>query len=218
MSTFNYNLGCYRVLRQQMRDFAYNMYPFYFNYNQETYFVAAYILTDKERVSLPQYAYALFHFIFMKRGNLDDVYELYMNSDGILEYNPTELKGYFGINSDPNGYGFMLRFCNALVEQCPQCTANITDEDLLHVEKHTLCKKLEIDPEHCYRLAIVRLPEPKLRNANRYQLAQIIFPHATELYAKAFDVTYRFTDNPDDEVDEDRAIERFTYNERHRKK
>ncbi|MDD2972795.1 MAG: hypothetical protein PHE02_11780 [Lachnospiraceae bacterium] len=62
------------------------------------------------------------------------------------------------------------------------------------------------------------MPKPKQRNANRFQLAKVIFPHATELYADAFDVTYRFTNNPDDEVSEDIAIERFTYNERHRTK
>lgn len=216
MSTFNYNLGCYRVLRQDMRELAYNMYPFYFTYNRETYYIAAYILTDDEREALPQYAYALFHLVFMKRRNLDDTYELYLNSNGILDYNPTKLRIYFGIDFDPNGYDFIKRFCNALEEQCPPCEAHITDDILLHVEKHTLCRKLEIDPEHCYRLAIVRLPKTKQRNANRYQLAKVIFPHATELYADAFDVTYRFTDNPDDEVPEDIAIERFTYNESRR--
>ena len=72
-----------------------------------------------------------------------------------------------------------------------------------------LCRKLDLDPEHCYRLSIMRLPQPKKRNANKYQLALKVFPRASKQYEDAMDVTYCFTDNPNDEVPEDVAIERF---------
>ena len=56
------------------------------------------------------------------------------------------------------------------------------------------------------------------RNANKYQLALKVFPHASKQYEDAMDVTYCFTDNPNDEVPEDVAIERFIQNEQKRKK
>lgn len=108
----------------------------------------------------------------MKQHNLDDTYELYINSIGVLEYDPTGLRNYFDI---------------------------------------------AFDPEHCYRLSIMRLPQPKKRNANKYQLALKVFPHASKQYEDAMDVTYCFTDNPNDEVPEDVAIERFIQNEQKRK-
>lgn len=55
------------------------------------------------------------------------------------------------------------------------------------------------------------------RNANKYQLALKVFPHASKQYEDAMDVTYCFTDNPNDEVPEDVAIERFIQNEQKRK-
>ena len=45
-----------------------------------------------------------------------------------------------------------------------------------------------------------------------------VFPHASKQYEDAMDVTYCFTDNPNDEVPEDVAIERFIQNEQKRKK
>ena len=64
----------------------------------------------------------------------------------------------------------------------------------------------------------MRLPQPNKRNANKYQLAVKVFPHASKQYEDAMDVTYCFTDNPNDEVPEDVAIERFIQNEQKRKK
>lgn len=212
--THNFDLGCYKHLRERMFDFRFNMYPFAFNYHENRFFVAAYVLTEEERLVCPQYT--LFRLQFMKRQNLDDTYELYMNSRGILEFNPTELRNYFGIEFDPNGYGFMDAFCNALRIQCPPDVEPIENEELVRVERHSLCRKFNLDPEHCYRLAIMRLSQPRQRDANRYQLALRVFPHASRQYEDALDVTYRFTDNPDEEVPEDIAIERFIQNERKR--
>lgn len=214
--TYNFDLVCYKHLRERMFEFHFNMYPFAFNYRENSFFVAAYILTEEERLVCPQYA--LFRLQFMKRQNLDDTYELYMNSRGILGFNPTELRNYFGIKFDPNGYGFMDAFCNALRTQCPPDVEPIENGELVRVERHSLCRKFNLDPEHCYRLAIMRLPKPKQRDANRYQLALRVFPHASRQYEDALDVTYRFTDNPDEEVPEDIAIERFIQNERRRPK
>ena len=112
----------------------------------------------------------------------------------------------------------MDAFCSALQRQCPPDVEPIEDEELVRVERHSLCRKLDLDPEHCYRLSIMRLPQPKKRNANKYQLALKVFPHASKQYEDAMDVTYCFTDNPNDEVAEDVAIERFIQNEQKRKK
>lgn len=214
--TYKFDLSCYKHLRERMFEFHFNMYPFAFNYREDRFFVAAYVLTEEERLTCPQYT--LFRLEFMKRKNLDDTYELYMNSRGILEFNPTELRNYFGIEFDPNGYGFMDAFCGALRTQCPPDVETIENEELVRVERHSLCKKFKLDPEHCYRLAIMRLPQPRQRDANRYQLALRVFPYASRQYEDALDVTYRFTDNPDEEVPEDIAIERFIRNEQKRKK
>ena len=97
----------------------------------------------------------------MRRQNLDDIYELYMNSRGILEFNPTELRNYFDIKFDPNGCEFMNALCRALSTQCPTDVEPIENEELVRVERHSLCRKLELDPEHCYRLSIMRLSHPK---------------------------------------------------------
>lgn len=93
-----------------MYEVRYNMYPFRFYYKREAYFVVAFILTDKEREKYPEYQYALFRFVFMKRNDLDDTYELFINKLGVLEYNLTELRRYFGIDYDPNGFEFMKYF------------------------------------------------------------------------------------------------------------
>jgi len=212
--TYNFDLSCYKQLREKMFKLYFNMYPFAFNYRENRFFVAAYVLTEEERLTCPQYT--LFRLEFMKRQNLNDTYELYMNSRGILEFNPTELRNYFGIEFDPNGYRFMDAFCGALRAQCPPDVEPIEDDELVRVERHSLCRKFNLDPEHCYRLAIMRLPQPKQRDANRYQLALRVFPHASRQYEDALDVTYRFTDNPDEEVPEAIAIERFIQNERRR--
>lgn len=212
---YRFDLRCYKQLRQRMYELHLNMYPFLFRYNYNEFFVAAYIITDEERADCPEYA--LFRFMFMRRNNLDDTYELYMNSNGILNYNPTELRNYFEIAFDPNGFGFMKAFCEALQEQCPQNVVPIEDEELVRVERHSLCRKLNLNPEHCYRRAIMRLPKPKQRNANKYQLALKIFPHAARQYENAKDVTYCFTENQNEEVPENVAIERFIKNEERRK-
>lgn len=123
------------------------------------FFVAAYAITEEERNYCPEYA--LFRLLFMKQHNLDDTYELYINSIGVLEYDPTGLRNYFDIAFDPNGYGFMDAFCSALQRQCPPDVEPIEDEEPVRVERHSLCRKLDLDPEHCYRLSIMRLPQPK---------------------------------------------------------
>jgi hypothetical protein len=216
MSTHRFDLSCYKYLREKMYKFHFNMYPFSFNFRGNNFFVAAYAITEEERNYCPEYA--LFRLLFMKQHNLDDTYELYINSIGVLENDPTGLRNYFDIAFDPNGYGFMDAFCSALQRQCPPDVEPIEDEELVRVERHSLCRKLDLDPEHCYRLSIMRLPQPKKRNANKYQLALKVFPHASKQYEDAMDVTYCFTDNPNDEVPEDVAIERFIQNEQKRKK
>lgn len=213
---YNYDLSCYKHLRERMYGFRFNMYPFAFNYHGNRFFVAAYVITEEERSKCPQYT--LFRLVFMRRQNLDDIYELYINSIGILECNLTELRNYFDIEFDPNGCKFMDVFCCALSAQCPPDVEPIQNEELVRVERHSLCRKLGLDPEHCYRLSIMRLPHPKKRNANKYQLALKIFPHASKQYEDAMDVTYCFTANQDEEVPEDLAIERFIQNEQKRKK
>ena len=190
---------------------------FAFNYHDNGFFVAAYVITEEERSKCPPYA--LFRLVFMRRQNLDDIYELYINSIGILELNLNEFRNFFDIEFDPNGYGgFMDAFCRALSTQCPPDVEPIEDEELVRVERHSLCRKLELDPEHCYQLSIMRLPHPKKRDANKYQLALKVFPHASKQYEDAMDVTYCFTANQDEEVPEDLAIKRFIQNEQRRKK
>ena len=130
-----------------------------FNFRGNNFFVAAYAITEEERNYCPEYA--LFRLLFMKQHNLDDTYELYINSIGVLEYDSTGLRNYFDIAFDPNGYGFMDAFCSALQRQCPPDVEPIEDEELVRVERHSLCRKLDLDPEHCYRLSIMCLPQPK---------------------------------------------------------
>ncbi len=142
-----------------------------------------------------------------RRQNLDDVFELYINSGGILEFKPTKYRNYFDIEFDPNGYGFMDAFYRALSTQCPPDVEPIENEELVRVERHSLYRILELNPEHCYRLSIMRLLYPKKRNANKYQLALKVFPHASKQYEDAMDVTYCFTTNQDEEVPEDIAME-----------
>ena len=212
---YSFDLSCYKALREKMYEYHFNMYPFKFNYRENNFFVAAYSIAKKERTQLNQYA--LFHLIFMKQGKLDDTYELYINTNGIIEFNLTELRNYFGIEFAENGFGIIKAFCCALITQCPPFVKTIEDEELLKVERYSLCKKMGFDPEHCYRLSIMRLPQPKKRNANTYQLALRIFPNASKQYKNAMDVTYCFTANPDEEVSEEIAIERFVQNEQKRK-
>ena len=209
------DLSCFKALREKMRQLQINMYPFKFNYLGNKFFVAAYCISKNERTELTQYA--LFHLIFMKQGKLDDTYELYINSREIMEFDLTKLRNYFGIEFDSKGISFLYAFCCALSTQCPPDIESFEDEELLKVEKYSLCKKLGVDPDHCYRLAIMRLPQPHKRNPNRYQLALRIFPNASKQYKNAMDVTYRFTANPDEEVSEEIAIERFIKNEQKRK-
>ncbi len=213
--TYECDLSCYKTLREKMRQLQINMYPFKFNYRGNNFFVAAYSISKNERTELTQYA--LFHLIFMKQGKLDDTYELYINSREIMEFNLTELRNYFGIEFDSKGISFLNAFYSALSTQCPPDIESFEDEELLKVERYSLCKKLGFDPEHCYRLSIMRLPQPKKRNANTYQLALSLFPNASKQYKNAMDVTYCFTANPDEEVSEEIAIERFIQNEQKRK-
>ena len=147
MSTHRFDLSCYKYLREKMYKFHFNMYPFSFNFRGNNFFVAAYAITEEERNYCPEYA--LFRLLFMKQHNLDDTYELYINSIGVLEYDPTGLRNYFDIAFDPNGYGFMDAFCSALQRQCPPDVEPIEDEELVRVERHSLCRKLDLDPEHC---------------------------------------------------------------------
>ena len=95
----------------------------------------------EERSKCPRYT--LFRLVFMRRQNLDDIYELYMNSRGILEFNPTELRNYFDIDFDSNGYEFMDAFCRALSTQCPPDVEPIENEELVRVERHSLCIKVQ---------------------------------------------------------------------------
>ena len=39
--TYNFDLGCYKHLRERMFEFHFNMYPFAFNYRENRFFVAA---------------------------------------------------------------------------------------------------------------------------------------------------------------------------------
>ena len=210
---YSFSFQCFRTLRDRMFDMYYNMYPFDFYYRNIRYFVAAFVIHNDERDKFPPYT--LFHLNFMKANDLTDTYDLYINSRGILEYNSNELRNYFGIEYDPNGFGFMRLFCTALCNQCPDCQ-EIQNAEMLKIEKYSLCNKLDLDPEHCYRLSIMRLPIPKHRDPNKYQLALRIFPNASRQYADAYDVTYCFTSDAEREVTESEAIARFTHNERKR--
>lgn len=139
MSTHRFDLSCYKYLREKMYKFHFNMYPFSLIF-VVIIFVAAYAITEEERNYCQEYA--LFRLLFMKQHNLDDTYELYINSIGVLEYDPTGLRNYFDIAFDPNGYGFMDAFCSALQRQCPPDVEPIEDEEPVRVERHSLCRKL----------------------------------------------------------------------------
>jgi len=197
-----------------MLQLGYNMYPFRFNYRNRRCFVAAYIIAEEERNRCSEHS--SFRLLFMNRNNLNETLELYINSGRITDCNITQLRNFFGIEFDPNGFGFMDNFCQALVDQCPPAAVEIVDDELVNVEIHSLCGELKLDPNQCYRLSIMRLQPPRHRNPNKYQLALRKFPHASRQYADARDVTYCFTDDPNREVSEEEAIARFIEHEHHR--
>ena len=219
MARFDCDLSCFKRLRQEMYEISYSMYPFFFHYNSIHTFAALYVITKEERDLDPKMKYVLFHLIFMKEDDLDESIECYINSQGICEYNHKLFREFFEIQDNPNAFGnFMGGLCAALVRQCPPHATSIGDPRLLQAERHSLCRKLNLDPDRCYPLKIMRLGEglngkQKYRDPNKYQLALRLMPHAAKLYEKEKRITYCFTDDETKAVEESVAIKRFTKKE-----
>lgn len=224
MCKYNFDFHCFRNLRNEMYEVQYNMYPFEFCFNRVDTFVAAYIITNDERQENVSLKYVLFRLIFMKQDDLDDVLECYINANGIVEYQRQALMTFFNINYNSCAKeDFMDLFCTMLSNVCPLHATIIQREDLLHVEIHSLCRQLNLDPAHCYRRGIIRLGKDangkqKHRDPNTYQLALIKFPHAAKQYESETTITYSFTGEENEEVEEAVAIHRFIENEKRRKK
>ena len=223
MSKYAFDFSCFRNLRDEMYKVQYNMYPFEFSFNYVDTFVAAYIITNDERQENVSLRYVLFRLIFMKQDNLDDILECYINANGIVDYQRQALMTFFNINYNPHSRkDFMNRFCATLSMSCPQHAVIIHREDLVRVEMHSLCRRLNLDPEHCYRRGIIRLGKDingkqRHRDPNTYQLALLKFPHAAKQYENETTVTYSFTREENEEVEESVAIHRFIENEKKRK-
>lgn len=216
-----YDFSSFKNLREKMYQVGYTMYPFVFTYKGIETFVAAYIITDEERAKDPTIQYGLFRLVFMKKNDLDDTFECCINSKRFLICNLTELRHFFKIPFEKDGTGFLTCFANRLNQQCPQKAYKIVAPDLVKIERRCLCKKLNLDPEHCYRSKLMRLGKKldgksKQRDPYKYQLALKVFPHASYIYRDATDVTYCFTDDPEKEIPEEIVIERFNQREEKR--
>ena len=221
MAKFEYDLSCFKSLRQQMFTYNYNMYPFFYSFNGVNTFVALYVITPEERQLIRRLKYVLFRLIFMNQNNLNNTIECYLNSQGITDYNRDAFINFFHIQQNHQGVNFMKELCHSLVNQCPSEIHPIKDPDLIKVERHSLCHILGYDPDHCFRKSIIRLNKTikgkqKHRDPNTFQLALRLFPNAANMYKDDDTVTYAFTGNENESVEESVAIARFIANEQKR--
>lgn len=215
MAKYDYNFSCFKQLREEMFELKYNMYPFFYSFNNVHTFAAIFCISDKERKENPELRYVLFRLVFMKKTNLDDALQCFININGITDYDRNNFREYFNIRGI--GYGdFMNDLCKKLVSSCPKHAKEIENEELEYAERHSLCRTLKLNPSKCYRKSIIRL-STKERDPNTYQLALRLFPHAAKQYEKDKSVTYGFTDDKEKEVPEEVAIERFIKRESKRK-
>ena len=216
MAKFDYDLRCFKRLRQEMYTISYNMYPFFFQYNEVHTFAALYVVTNEERIAHPKLKYVLFRLIFMKQNDLNQSIECFLNSNGICDYNHPALREFVGVRDDANTLGnYMNGLCDALVHQCPEHAYPVENERLIQAERYSLCRILNLDPNHCYPLSIMRLGKDangnqRYRDPNKFQLALLLMPHAARLYGDNKTITYCFTNDEALAVDEAVAIRRFT--------
>lgn len=210
-----------RELRRLMTDQQIAVYSIRFHYNQVHCFMAICLLTEEER-SKAQYQFALVRIRIMKQNNLLDYIDCPANTNG-LDIRQGALRQFFNIQYDPNGTGQWLPDLTTHIGVAIQPVIFPEDAQQRYASIHTVCQHEGRDPNRIFPHHLLRhLPDENghchHRTEYNSQLARLQFPTVFPIYENETTVSFAFTDNEDDSVDERVAYARFIDNEKRRVK
>lgn len=209
-----------KELRKNMEKNEIAVFSTAYAYNNTNCYIAFCLLTSEDKEK-EKYKYALLRIRLIKQDNLDEYIDCPANSSGLsVKYG--ELRRFFNIEYCLEGTGkwyddLIINIGNIITPNIPNQT-----ERLEGININTVCRHENRDPNRIYRSHLLRHSidkngEGKCRTEYNSQLASFKFPHLYEIYRNDKHVSFAFTDNPDEEVSEQDAYNKFITLENKRK-
>lgn len=208
-----------RNLRQEMQRQQIAVYSIRFVYNGIHCFIAICLLTGEDR-DKEKYHYALVRIRIMKQDDLSDFLDCPANSNG-LDIRHGALRQFFNIDFDPSGTGVWFPDLITRIGDAINPVMLPQDNIQQQVNLHTICQHENRDPNRIYPHHLLRHTQDtdgncRHRTAYNSELARIQFPTVFPIYENDTTVSFAFTDNEAELVDERVAYARFVDKERKR--
>lgn len=207
-----------RPLRDNMRETEQAVTVFDFHYNNNDFFVAVCLLTERELTN-PNHKYDLVRLCFMQADNVANYLDCYANSRNITA-GLTELRHFLDVEYQVDGFGWLGGFLHYLGRHIPEEVPPLNIHTR-QVALNTVCRNEGRDPNRTYRWSMIRNPKDEngkqhYRTEYNAQLASFKFPNLYPRFQEDRTISFGFIDNPDNEKTEEEILNNFTKNERKR--